>query len=329
MKRCILYTAFISFILFSLPLYASVDVSKGEAGEEGINTDTPPVIIKSVEPSYPVELIGKYQEGRVVLSFIVNSEGVAVDIKVLESMPSGVFDEYAISAMKEYRFKPATSNGQPVACAAKLPVEFSLSEKGTGEEVITGYDAYKEAEAGLKYIGRGEYDLAIEAFSNAIKIYDRYAAAFCGRGIAYIEKGDYPKAMSDLNEAIRLEPDIARYYNIRGRLYAILKDYQKAIDDFTEAVRLDKDMIDAYFYRGEAYRQSGRYSEAVQDYSRVIELDKSNVQAYNNRGYSYSKLKDIENTCADLKKACELGDCRGFDIMHKAGKCVAGKSSNP
>ncbi|MBN1625312.1 MAG: hypothetical protein JW944_02210 [Deltaproteobacteria bacterium] len=32
-------------------------------------------------------------------------------------------------------------------------------------------------------------------------------------------------------------------------------------------------------------------------------------------------MNDTENTCIDFKKACELGDCRGFEALQKAGQC--------
>ena len=36
---------------------------------------------------------------------------------------------------------------------------------------------------------------------------------------------------------------------------------------------------------------------------------------------SYNKLKDAGNMCLDLKKVCELGDCRGIESAQKAEKC--------
>ena len=329
MKKYIFLTAFISLIFLSFSLNAAENRSEDESGKKHINIETPPTIIKSVEPSYPSDLIGEYKEGRVVLRFIVTKDGTAEDIAVMQSTPPGVFDEYAIKAIKEYRFNPATRNGEPVKCVVNLPIEFALKEAGTGEEVITGYDAYKAAEAGLTYLSKGQYEQAIEAFSNAIRIYDKYGAAYCGRGVAYIEKREYQKAMADLNEAIRLDPETARYYKYRGRLYAILEDYQKAVDDFNEAIKIDKDMVDAYYFRGEAFMKSGKYREAIDDYTKVIDLDENNVQAYSNRGYSYNKLMDTKNACNDLRIACKLGDCLGLAVLQKAGKCCEDTSNTP
>jgi len=68
-------------------------------------------------------------------------------------------------------------------------------------------------------------------------------------------------------------------------------------------------------------RKLGKYREAVEDYTKVIGLDEKYLQDYNRRAVSYNKLKETGNMCLDLKKVCELGDCRGIESVQKAEKC--------
>jgi TonB family protein len=281
------------------------------------DVDTRPSVSKAVRPIYPIDLRGPrgLHEGRVVLRLIVTKEGNVRDPKVVESIPSGAFDESALEAVKKYRFKPATKDGDPVDCTVKLPIVFSL------HNTDTAYDAYKASNEGLKYIKVGEYDKAVEVFTEAIKFDKRYGPSYLGRGIAYMNLGDYKKAVSDFNKAITRTPEHALYYKLRGQSYSELKKYKKAIKDFSLAIEKEPDMIEAFFGRGDALRKSGKYNEAIDDYSKVIELDESYVQAYYNRAVSYNKLKDIDNMCLDLKRVCEFGDCKGFDSAKKAGKC--------
>jgi tetratricopeptide (TPR) repeat protein len=44
---------------------------------------------------------------------------------------------------------------------------------------------------GLIYYYRGDYDLAIEAFTKAIQLKPDYWEAYDGRGVAYISKGKF------------------------------------------------------------------------------------------------------------------------------------------
>lgn len=284
------------------------------------NSVTPAILIEIFLVPFPNELKKDYKEGKVVVKFIVTKEGKIKNPTVIESIPPGVFDEYALEAVKQYKYQPATKNGVPVDWVVKSPVEFSLTESVSIREAVKA-DVYTAVDEGIKYTNKGEYDKAIGSFSKAIGISHRYSIAYYCRGIAYMEKGDYIKAMDDFDKSIEMDPDIAIYYQNRGNLYVVKGDYQKAIKDYSRAIKLDKSLVDAYFNRGEAFRKSNKYKKAVKDYTKVISLDAENVQAYNNRGYSYNKLNDIEHTCIDFKKACEFGDCRGFETLQNAGKC--------
>jgi len=293
---------------------------KNQGAGDDNNSRTPAILLEIFVVPFPDKLKKEYKEGKVVVKYIVTKEGNIKNLTVIESTPPGVFDEYALEAVKRYKYQPATKNGDPVDSVVVSPIEFSLVKPvSIGEAVKT--DVYMAVEEGLKYSNKGEYDKAIETFSRAIGISRRYSIAYSCRGIAYMEKGDYIKAMSDFNKSIEIDPDIAIYYQQRGNLYVVQEDYQKAIKDYSRAIKLDKSLVDSYFNRGEAFRKSNKYKKAIQDFTKVISLDAGNVQAYNNRGYSYDKLNDIKNTCIDLKKSCELGDCRGFEVLQKAGQC--------
>ena len=51
-------------------------------------------------PIYPIEALEKCIEGYVILSFVINSNGEAIDIKVVDSKPKGVFEKAAIKNFK-------------------------------------------------------------------------------------------------------------------------------------------------------------------------------------------------------------------------------------
>ena len=58
---------------------------------------------------------------------------------------------------------------------------------------------------------KGQYDKAIEDFNSALKLKPRYSQALYFRGLAYEKKGFYLEAYLDVRKAKALNPDKANY----------------------------------------------------------------------------------------------------------------------
>ena len=102
--------------------------------------------------------------------------------------------------------------------------------------VAASADAAKEAyEKGKASFSKGDYDLAISAFSEAIRLNPRHAGAYYYRSLAYSGKGEYDKAIADANEAIRLAPNDAAAYYCRGIVYRHKGEHDRSIADYDEA----------------------------------------------------------------------------------------------
>ena len=93
---------------------------------------------------------------------------------------------------------------------------------------------------------KGEYDIAVSDYNEAIRLDPSREVAFINRGNAWFHKKEYDKAIADYNEAIRLDPKYAVAFNNRGCAWRAKKDYGKAIADYNEAIRLDPKYADAY-----------------------------------------------------------------------------------
>ena len=86
---------------------------------------TPPRAIYAPDPGYSDEALKTKYEGVCVLALIVGPNGWPYDIKVSKSLGKGL-DEKAIEAVQQWRFKPATKNGQPVSVAINVEIQFRL-----------------------------------------------------------------------------------------------------------------------------------------------------------------------------------------------------------
>lgn len=102
--------------------------SPGDAGEP-VDVDfgemDGPRIASRIAPRYPSSAKRRGEEGTVVLLLSIDEEGALTNVKVLRSA-GDKFDQAALAAARKARYAPATRDGRPVACRAKLPIRFSL-----------------------------------------------------------------------------------------------------------------------------------------------------------------------------------------------------------
>jgi len=61
-----------------------------------------------------------------LLDVTVSAEGRAIDASVVRGLPFGL-NESAIRTMRDWQFRPATREGQPVACRVMIEVTFRLN----------------------------------------------------------------------------------------------------------------------------------------------------------------------------------------------------------
>jgi TonB family protein len=86
---------------------------------------TPPSVTHQVEALFSEQARKNKVSGVVLLSFIVDRDGVPQNPRVLIGLGMGL-DEKAVEALKQYRFTPAMENGQPVAVRMSMEVDFRL-----------------------------------------------------------------------------------------------------------------------------------------------------------------------------------------------------------
>jgi len=71
-------------------------------------------LVKDVEPIYPEHARERGVEGRVIVEYTISEEGLPVDVRIVESVPPGVFDAVAINAISQWRYIPARRTGRRV-----------------------------------------------------------------------------------------------------------------------------------------------------------------------------------------------------------------------
>jgi tetratricopeptide (TPR) repeat protein len=133
---------------------------------------------------------------------------------------------------------------------------------------------------------------------------EQQAADAFQKGMKHFVVGEFDKAIQKYTEAIRLNPKCAEAYNQRALCFWFRYNLEQAIADFGNAIRIEPDAAVAYFYRACAY-QSMNYKKALADLNRVIELSPKNVLAHQLRA-SLQMERNPDGAIADLSAVIGL-----------------------
>ncbi len=82
----------------------------------------------SIPPMYPLRAKRRGIEGWVKVKFLVNPKGLVEKIEIIDSQPTGIFDQSAVQAVSSWRFKPGTVEGVPVKVWAEQVIKFKLAK---------------------------------------------------------------------------------------------------------------------------------------------------------------------------------------------------------
>jgi protein TonB len=95
----------------------------------GVGNVSNPILIpeSKVDPEYPELARVARLEGNVILQAIIHDDGTVGEIEVLRTnRPNMGFEEAAMEAVSQWRYKPALQNGRPVEVYFTVFVNFTL-----------------------------------------------------------------------------------------------------------------------------------------------------------------------------------------------------------
>ena len=102
----------------SSPAFVSKSTAKaasnaGTGQAQGVNSGV--VELGCPKPKYPMRAMSRHIEGWVKIEMTINTDGSVSNARVAGSEPPGIFDEAALAAIKNCKFKPKMVNGKAVA----------------------------------------------------------------------------------------------------------------------------------------------------------------------------------------------------------------------
>lgn len=166
------------------------------------------------------------------------------------------------------------------------------------------------------------HDEVIALCSRIIELKDDWDLPYLARSFAYAAIGKLDHAVADVNRALDLNPHNADAYRFRGGLYLEKNELDHAIADLDQAIALNPRNAGAYIYRGMSYIKRNDPDRAITAFNQALTLDPRNAEAYSGRGAAYyMKTGQLVDACADIQRACELGNCNLFHARKFSKSC--------
>jgi tetratricopeptide (TPR) repeat protein len=249
----------------------------------------------------------KYMESPELLHVVISD--VTRETLALTGNKQRPFQQGSIISERYYSLNPQGAQAPVQTTAVRPQTQTTVpttTVQRTNPPVKPPEDAVSFFRKGKESYDQKDYDQAIDAYTQAIRLNPNYTEAYYNRGSAYYYKKDYDRTIGDFTQAIRLNPNLATAYNNRGLAYYNKNDYDRAIGDFTQAIRLNPNYANAYYNRGLAYYNKNDYDRAIGDFTQAIRLNPNVAAAYNNRGLAYNNKNDYDRAIGDYTQAIRL-----------------------
>jgi lipoprotein NlpI len=129
------------------------------------------------------------------------------------------------------------------------------------------------------------------------------ASALYRRGQVYASKGAYLLAVNDFTESIRINPKDVEAYNNRCWARTVIGDLQSALKDCNEALRLRPNFVDALDSRGLVNLKSGQIKNAIADFDAALKINPRLTSSLYGRGLAKQRNGSISEGELDISNA--------------------------
>ncbi len=159
---------------------------------------------------------------------------------------------------------------------------------------------------GNAYTNLKQYDQAIQAYHEALRIQPEYADVWNNLGVTYNDLKQHDWAIKAYREALRIEPeDASTWYNLGGA-YGDLKQYNQKIQAYLEALRIEPEHASAWYNLGSTYDDLKQYDQAIHAYLEALHIEPEKVNAWNNLGVTYANLEQYGQAIQAFRKALRI-----------------------
>jgi Tfp pilus assembly protein PilF len=145
---------------------------------------------------------------------------------------------------------------------------------------------------GIAYIDQQQYDDALHAFEQVVRLRPEYKDGYINLGIAFIEWEKYSEARAPLEKALALKPDDARALYYLALVERRERHSEAEIADLEEVITQYPNSRDARRELGISYYQQHRSAEAMEQFKALQQIDPDDVAAHYNLAILYRRMGD-------------------------------------
>jgi tetratricopeptide (TPR) repeat protein len=144
--------------------------------------------------------------------------------------------------------------------------------------------------AGIGYLDQLQYEDALQAFAEVVRLRPDYKDGYINLGVTYIEWEKYAEARTPLEKALTLRPDDARALYYLALVERRQRHSEAEVADLEKVVAQYPYSRDARRELGISYYQQHRSDEAMQQFKALQAIDPDDVAAHYNLAILYRRM---------------------------------------
>ncbi|MEN6391166.1 MAG: tetratricopeptide repeat protein [Syntrophomonas sp.] len=168
--------------------------------------------------------------------------------------------------------------------------------------------AQAKLDLAVKYLSENNYEKAILAFNDAIKIDPKQVKSYQGLAKTYTLQGKYDEAKAAYERgaaAVKPEYQLVLRLSLAG-MYIDKGDLAQAEVFFQEIIKANKTCIDAYLGLAMVYQQQGSKEKVLTVLEQCIKGNPQNYRAYNAAARYYADSNDKDKALSYIVKSLDL-----------------------
>lgn len=162
------------------------------------------------------------------------------------------------------------------------------------------------SELGIIYLKKGNFKLAEKYLIEAAESYDYNPHILFNLSKVYIGKKEYNKALESITKAINMLNDRTEYYDFRRQLYIKLNQPDLAKADYKRILDIDPYFFPDYTEKAKTAKEEGDIQSAIEYYKLALEFDPNNKDLIDSRGWLYVKLQQYDSAYYDFDTLVKL-----------------------
>ncbi len=167
-------------------------------------------------------------------------------------------------------------------------------------------------EQGRSHADRGEPELAIAKYSEALRLDQKNSSAFVGRGESFLEVRDFDNALDDAESALKYAPKLAHAYRLKAEVLRELGLLENSITAFRKAIEFDPEDKDAFRGLTDVYAVKGQLKDLINEYEKKIKADPKNPLCHTELGHACLHEGLYESAISHSSDAITLDPKNGY-----------------